>query len=65
MGYALVMDMPENLKLRGYELNNCVSALSWSYVAVTPILPLALNKLPVGKWVGFNMVRGLCALQET
>lgn len=55
MGYAIVMGLPEDLNLRESQLNNRVSAINWSYLAMTPILPLALNKLPLGKWVGFNM----------
>lgn len=50
------MGLPEDLKLRGVELNSCVSAVSWSYLAMTAFIPFALNKLPVAKWVGGNMV---------
>lgn len=50
------MGLPEDLNLRGNELNDCASAISWSFLAMTAIVPLALNKAPIGKWVGVNMV---------
>lgn len=59
MGYAIVMGLPEDIHLRGYEMNNCVSAIYWSYLAMTLVIPFALNKLPIGKWVGAMMVSGV------
>ncbi|SMY25838.1 unnamed protein product [Zymoseptoria tritici ST99CH_1A5] len=56
MGYAIVMGLPEDIHLRGYEMNNCVSAIYWSYLAMTLVIPFALNKLPIGKWVGAMMI---------
>lgn len=55
----MVMGLPEDLDLRGNQLNNCISAVNWSFLTMTAFVPLALNKLPIGKWVGFNVVRSL------
>jgi sugar phosphate permease len=56
LNYAIIMGMPKDLKLEGEQLNNIASALWWAYLAWSPAVAFLLNKLPVGKWLGVNMV---------
>ncbi|PPJ50507.1 hypothetical protein CBER1_07739 [Cercospora berteroae] len=55
LNYSIVMGLPKDLKLKGNELNNIASSLWWTYLAVSPLVALAMNKLPLGKWLGVAM----------
>lgn len=55
LNYAIIMGLPEDLKLQGNQLNNIASSLWWAYLITTPFIGLILNKLPLGKFLGGNM----------
>ena len=55
LNYAIVMGLPQDLKLHGNQLNNVASSLWWAYLAVSPLVGLALNKVPLAKFLGGNM----------
>ncbi|KAF2214256.1 hypothetical protein CERZMDRAFT_82991 [Cercospora zeae-maydis SCOH1-5] len=55
LNYAIVMGLPKDLKLKGNDLNNIASSLWWSYLAVSPLIAWAMNKMPLGKWLGVAM----------
>ncbi|KAL9526752.1 Thiamine pathway transporter [Sphaerulina musiva] len=55
LNYAIIMGLPEDLKLQGNQLNNIASSLWWAYLITTPFIGLLLNKLPLGKFLGGNM----------
>lgn len=54
--YSIVMGMPEDLGLeRGNRLNNVASSIYWAYLATSPVVGLALNKVPIAKFLGICM----------
>ncbi|KAI5364729.1 Putative major facilitator superfamily, MFS transporter superfamily [Septoria linicola] len=55
LNYAIVMGLPQDLKLKGNQLNNIASALWWAYLPMSPIVGFIVNKAPLGKWLGGNM----------
>ncbi|KAM3422200.1 hypothetical protein BST61_g2566 [Cercospora zeina] len=55
LNYAIVMGLPQDLELKGNDLNNIASSLWWSYLAVSPFIAWAMNKVPLGKWLGVAM----------
>ncbi|SMR54906.1 unnamed protein product [Zymoseptoria tritici ST99CH_3D1] len=56
LGYAMVMGLPEDLKLHGDQRNNCVSAVWWAYLAVLPLLGYILNKVPTSPLLSGSMI---------
>ncbi|KAK4619572.1 hypothetical protein CLAFUW4_11343 [Fulvia fulva] len=55
LNYAIIMGLPEDLKLKGNELNNVASSLWWAYLVASAAVGLVLNKVPLGKWLGVSM----------
>lgn len=56
LNYAIIMGLPEDLELQGQQLNTVASALWWTYLAFSPVVGVLLNKVPIGKWLGGNML---------
>lgn len=54
--YSIVMGMPQDLGLeQGNRLNNVASSIYWAYLATSPLVGLALNKVPIAKFLGICM----------
>ncbi|CAK3823547.1 MFS general substrate transporter [Lecanosticta acicola] len=56
MNYAIIMGLAKDLKLEGQDLNNCISALWISYLIAEAPISVILNKCPVAKWLGANVI---------
>lgn len=54
--YAIIMGLPKDLGLEhGNRLNNVASSIWWAYLITSPFVGLALNKVPVAKFLGISM----------
>ncbi|KAF7188944.1 putative transporter [Pseudocercospora fuligena] len=56
LNYAIVMGLPEDLNLKGQQLNNIASSIHWVHIAAAIFVGVYLNKFALGKSLGGSML---------
>ena len=64
LNYAAVMGLVKDLELKGNDFSNAATAFFIAYLVAEVPTGYVLNKVPVGKWLGGNVVLWVCMLSD-